>query len=475
MKKLSSTRTNFIFNAIYQLSTILVPLITMPYLSRVIGPAGLGEYSFAYSVAFYFTIFIKLGLNNYGNRTIAYVKDDKEALSKTFWEIYCFQLFLGVILFAIYIVYSVFFSPNKTLGIVMGIFVFSSIIDINWCLYGLEKFKVTSTRDVITKILVTLCIFMFVKCPEDVWLYAFLYSMGMFINQLIVIPLAKGEISFCKVRAEDVFKHIKPNLVLFIPVVTVSIYRAMDKIMLGIMSTNIELGYYHGAENVIRVPMAFVTALGTVMLPRMSNMIARGENKKRVEGTFDKSIVFAMFLATSICFGIMAVSREFVPIFYGPGYEKCNFLFYIILPGSMFEAFANVIRTQYLIPRKKDKIYVFSLGIGAAINLIMNLILIPRYDSVGAAIGTFSAYATVCVVQAICVFKEANIGRNVVNSIPFVISGIAMFLLLWSYTPNVSNDVLALFVKIIIGAGCYLGILGIVLGLYDIYRRCFKI
>ena len=475
MKKLSSTRTNFIFNAIYQLSTILVPLITMPYLSRVIGPAGLGEYSFAYSVAFYFTIFIKLGLNNYGNRTIAYVKDDKEALSKTFWEIYCFQLFLGVILFAIYIVYSVFFSPNKTLGIVMGIFVFSSIIDINWCLYGLEKFKVTSTRDVITKILVTLCIFMFVKCPEDVWLYAFLYSMGMFINQLIVIPLAKGEISFCKVRAEDVFKHIKPNLVLFIPVVAVSIYRAMDKIMLGIMSTNIELGYYHGAENVIRVPMAFVTALGTVMLPRMSNMIARGENKKRVEGTFDKSIVFAMFLATSICFGIMAVSREFVPIFYGPGYEKCNFLFYIILPGSMFDAFANVIRTQYLIPRKKDKIYVFSLGIGAAINLIMNLILIPRYDSVGAAIGTFSAYATVCVVQAICVFKEANIGRNVVNSIPFVISGIAMFLLLWSYTPNVSNDVLALFVKIIIGAGCYLGILGIVLGLYDIYRRCFKI
>ena len=475
MKKLSSTRTNFIFNAIYQLSTILVPLITMPYLSRVIGPTGLGEYSFAYSVAFYFTIFIKLGLNNYGNRTIAYVKDDKEALSKTFWEIYCFQLFLGVILFAIYIVYSVFFSPNKTLGIVMGIFVFSSIIDINWCLYGLEKFKVTSIRDVITKILVTLCIFMFVKYPEDVWLYAFLYSMGMFINQLIVIPLVKGEISFCKVRAEDVFKHIKPNLVLFIPVVAVSIYRAMDKIMLGIMSKNIELGYYHGAENVIRVPMAFVTALGTVMLPRMSNMIARGENKKRVEGTFDKSIVFAMFLATSICFGIMAVSREFVPIFFGPGYEKCNFLFYIILPGSMFEAFANVIRTQYLIPRKKDKIYVFSLVFGAAINLIMNLILIPRYDSVGAAIGTFSAYATVCVVQAICVFKEANIGRKVVNSIPFVISGIAMFLLLWSYTPNVSNDVLALFVKIIIGAGCYLGILGIVLGLYDIYRRCFKI
>ncbi len=464
MSKLSSTKTNFIFNSIYQLSAIFVPLVTMPYLSRVLGSDGLGEYSFAYSVAFYFCIFIKLGLNNYGNRTIAYVKDDKAELSKTFWEIYSFQFILGVILFAAYMIYSVCFAPNKMLGIIMGIYVFATLIDVNWCLYGLEKFKVTSSRDVLTKLLSTACIFIFVKKSEDVWLYALFFSCGMLLNQIIVIPLLKNEISFCKISLDGVIRHIKPNLVLFIPVVAVSIYRTMDKIMLGVLSTDSELGYYHSAENVIRVPMAFVNALGIVMLPRMSNMLARGDSKKSMESTFDKSIIVAMFLATSICFGIMTVSKEFVPIFYGPGFDKCNLLFYIILPGSMFEAFANVIRTQYLIPRKKDKIYVFSLIMGATLNLILNLILIPKYASVGASIGTFVAYATVCIVQAVCVFKEANIGRNILNSLPFVIAGVLMFVLLWQYTPKISNEILALMVKIVMGGVVYLGSLAVFMG-----------
>ena len=133
----------------------------------------------------------------------------------------------------------------------------------------------------------------------------------------------------------------------------------MDKIMLGILSSDAELGYYHGADNIIRVPMAFVFALGTVMLPRMSNMISSQVAEKEISSIFDKSITFAMFISCSICFGIMSVAKEFVPLFFGRGFEKCIYLFYIILPGSMFEAFASVIRTQYLIPRKKDIIYIY--------------------------------------------------------------------------------------------------------------------
>ena len=465
MSKTSSAKANFIFNSIYQLSTILVPLVTLPYLSRVLGATGLGEYSFACSVAHYFTIFIKLGLNNYGNRAIAYIKDDREKLSRTFWEIYVFQFILGVILFCFYIVYSICFAPNKLLGIIMGLYVFSSLIDVTWCLYGLEKFKVTSIRDIITKIITTVCIFMFVKKPEDVWLYALFFGIGMFINQIVVLPLLKDEISFCKVSREGVIKHIKPNLMLFIPVIAVSIYRTMDKIMLGVMSTDAELGYYHGAENIIRVPMAFVTALGTVMLPRMSNMIARGDNDKSVQGTFEKSIIFAMFLATSVCFGIMTVSKEFVPIFYGLGFEKCNYLFYIILPGSMFEAFANVIRTQYLIPRKRDKIYILSLVMGSGINVLLNLVLIPKYASIGAAIGTFAAYAMVCIVQVVCVFREANIGRSIINSIPYVLSGALMFALLSGYVPRGMNIIMALVVKIVLGIIVYVVAVLVLIGL----------
>lgn len=435
----------------------------MPYLSRTLGAAGLGEYSFAYSVAYYFTIFIKLGLNNYGNRTIAYVKDDKKELSKAFWEIYTFQFLLGMVLFAIYLIYGLCISSRKELGLIMSLFVFASIIDVTWCMNGLEKFKVTSIRDMTTKIVTMICIFVFVKSENDVWKYALIFCLGVLINQIIVLPVLKSEISHCKISKEGVIKHIAPNMALFIPVIAISIYRTMDKIMLGIMSTDAELGYYHGAENVIRVPMAFVTALGTVMLPRMSNMISNGVEKKELESNFDKSITFAMFISSTICIGIMTVAIEFVPLFYGRGFEKCIYLFYIILPGSMFEAFANVIRTQYLIPRKKDAIYIFSLIMGAMINLIFNLIFIPKFASIGASVGTFAAYAAVCIVQAVCVFKEANIGRNIVNSLPFIISGILMFVVFRGYRPPIQNDIIALLVKIIISGSFYMAVLGIII------------
>ena len=470
MKKNKDLMSNFIFNSLYQLSAILVPLVTMPYLSRVLGAKGLGEYSFAYSVAYYFTIFIKLGLNNYGNRTIAYVRDDKEKLSRTFWEIYIFQFVLGMLLSGIYLGYVLLIAPIKDLGIIMALLVFASCIDVSWCLYGLEKFKVTSSRDIVTKILITVCIFVFVKSENDVWKYALFFSAGMLINQIVVLPVLFRNISLCRIDKEGVTKHIKPNLILFIPVVAVSIYRTMDKIMLGIMSTDVELGYYHGAENVIRVPMAFVTALGTVMMPRMSNMISNGASNKDLKYTFTKSIEFGMAISSAVCLGIMTVAIEFVPLFYGEGFEKCIYLFYIILPGSMFEAFANVIRTQYLIPRKKDRIYISSLLIGASINLVMNLLLIPIYKSVGASIGTFCAYAAVCVTQAIYVYREANIKDNLIVSLPYVISGIAMFGVFKNYRPSISNEILALGIKIIISGVFYMIILGIII----LVAKCIK-
>jgi O-antigen/teichoic acid export membrane protein len=218
------------------------------------------------------------------------------------------------------------------------------------------------------------------------------------------------------------------------------------------------------------VPLALITALGTVMLPRMSNMLSKDENKKEVDEIFEKSISFAMFISTSICIGIMTVADIFVPFFYGNGFEKCVPLFYILLPSCIFLAFANVIRTQYLLPRKKDVLFVSSLFFGAAINVTLNLLLIPRLASVGAAIGTLAAEIVVCIVQSAYVFKEANIGRNIVNSIPFVISGIAMFVLFRNYRPSIQNDILALSVKIIISGGFYLLLLSFILFIVKIVR-----
>ena len=463
MKSKPEVKVNLFFNSIYQLTNILVPLVTLPYLSRVLHAEGLGEYSYAYSVAYYFYIFIRLGLHSYGNRTIAYVRDDSEKLSKTFFEIYATQFFLGVIMSALYLGYSFLFAPNKALSLIFALMVLAGGIDLTWMLYGLEEFKTASVRDVATKIFTAVCIFSFVKEEDDVWKYALIYSAGFLINQLVILPIIKNRVHFIKPDLNKVLSHIKPNLVLFLPTVAVSIYRTMDKIMLGVMSTEAELGYYHGAENVIRVPLALVTALGTVMLPRMSNMISNKESETEIKSVFSKSIMFAIFVASSVSLGIMTVAKEFVPIFYGIGFDKCIDLFNIVLPSCIFVAFANVIRTQYLLPRKKDVLFVSSLFAGAAVNVILNFMLIPRLASVGAAVGTLAAEIVVCIVQSACVFKEANIGRNIINSLPFLFAGIVMFVAFHNYSLSIHNSIVALLVKIIISGLLYLSVLGVII------------
>lgn len=463
MQRQSSIKINFISNAWYQLTNILVPLITLPYLSRALHAEGLGAYSFAYSVAYYFYMFIKLGLQNYGNRTIAYVRDDKATLSRILFEIYFTQFILGLVMSIIYLLYCVTFAPNKLLAFIFVLHVIAGGIDLTWVMYGLEEFKVTSLRDIITKIMTTILIFSFVKDEEDVWKYALIYCMGFCVNQLIVIPVVSKHIHFVLPSSKGVLSHIIPNLILFLPTIAVSVYKSMDKIMIGVLSTEAELGYYHSCENIIRVPLALITALGTVMLPRMSNMISKGNDNSGVEALFNKSIMFAMFISSSICMGMMTVSKEFVPLYYGKGFEKCIYLFHIILPSCLFLAFANVIRTQYLLPRKKDKQYIISLFTGAGVNLVLNLLLIPRLASIGAAIGTLAAEMVVCVVQAAFVFKEANIGKNIIDSFPFVAAGVVMLLLCRNYTPSIENDILMLVVKIVISAITYLCSLGIIL------------
>lgn len=461
----STVRSNFIFNAIYQISSVIVPAITLPYLTRTLHAEGMGEYSFAYSVAYYFYIFIRLGLQNYGNRTMAYARDDETLLSKTFWDIYAFQLFMGVILSLIYIMYCVTLAPNRVIACIFILVVMAGGIDMTWALYGLEEFKITSVRDVTIKLLTAACIFLFVKEAEDVWKYALIYSCGFFLSQVAAVLILSKQLRFVVPNFSDVLSHIKPNCLLFLPTIAISIYKTMDKIMLGSMASAKELGYYHSCENIIMVPLALITALGTVMLPRMSNLLSKGEtNTEKSSEIFDNSMRFAMFIATSTCLGIMTISKEFVPLFFGSGFDKCITIFNIILPSCVFLAFANVVRTQYLLPRKKDYIFIASLFTGAVVNVIINLALIPQFASIGASIGTLAAEMVVCVFQSVAVFKDANIWKNMVNSSPFMVSGIAMYVLFRNYTPSISYGWIALFLKIIICGLFYLALLAVFVG-----------
>lgn len=451
---MGSIRKNFLYNASYQVLTLILPLITTPYISRVLGAELIGTYSYAYSIAYYFGLFILLGLNNYGNRTIAGVRDKKDKLSKCFWSIYTMQLCIGIFIIFIYIMYVFSIKDNALMAWLQLIYLVSVILDINWFFFGIEEFKLTVTRNALIKILTVVAMLLFVKSPNDIYIYALIMVMGPLLSQLCLWFFLKDYINLAKISFNDIKKHILPNLKLFIPVIAISLYTVMSKIILGLMSDYTEIGYYESANKLTVIPSMAITALGTVMLPRISNMVARGQHQESLK-YLENSLLVSVFLSVSMALGLSGVSNEFVPIFYGSGFEKCKILIPILVLSSIFISWANVIRTQYLIPYKKDEIYIKSVFLGAIINILLNILLIPWIQSIGAAFGTLFAEATVCIYQTIRVRKVLPIKKYLIKTFPFLLFGIIMYFIIIHF-PLIINNFITICIKIVVGAFIYL-------------------
>lgn len=454
-------KKNFIYNLIYQLLVLILPLITVPYISRVLGAEGIGTYSYTYSIAYYFMILAMLGLNNYGNRTIAKVRDDKIKLSKEFYSIYYLQLMMSITMVIIYLFYVMIFENKyKIVSLIQMLYVVSSCFDVNWFFFGIEKFKLTITRNTIVKILSLILIFTFVKTPNDVWKYTLILAGSTLSSNLVLMRFLHRYIKFEKVTKSDILKHFKPCLILFLPVIAVSIYKIMDKIMLGILSTVREVGYYENSEKIINMPLTIITALGTVMLPRVSNMLSNNREDE-VKKMLAKTMPFIMFLSLPMVFGITVISKEFSILFFGKEFEKSGNLIQLLSITILFLSWGNVIRTQYLIPKERDKEYIISAFLGAIINFIMNLIFIPRYRAIGACIGTITAEFVVMFYQSWKVKKELPLKKYIIDSVPFLIKSIIMLnIILFLGLIITENMMLKLILQVFIGILVY-GLLNI--------------
>ncbi|WP_270832527.1 flippase [Faecalibacillus intestinalis] len=467
---MNTVKKNIIYNSLYQILIYIIPLITTPYISRVLGAEKIGVYSYANSIAYYFAMFIILGLNNYGNRTIAKVNNDKDQLSDAFINIYSMQFIVGVIVLFIYIFYVIFISSNKLMAAIFIIYIISSLIDINWFYFGMEQFKLTVMRNTFIKLATTVSLFLFVKTKTDIYLYALILCLGSLFSQIFLWSQISKFIILKKPTARKIISHIKPNFILFIPVIAISLYKIMDKIMLGILANKTEVGYYESSERLINIPIGLITALGTVMLPRITNLMANNENEQ-AKKYLNISLEFALAVSSALSFGIMAVSDIFVPIFYGTGFEKCVTLFCILMPSTIFLAAANVLRTQFLIPKLKDKIYIISVFTGAFVNLIINVMLIPQYYSIGAAFGTLFAEASVCIYQFYKTRMEVSYSKGLKRGFMYVLIGAFMFLMVKSIDFKI-NSYLLLCIKVLVGGIFY--IVGIIIINMKKIRRFFK-
>ena len=428
---MSDVKKNFIYNIIYQILILILPLISVPYVSRVIGAEGVGIYSFTYSIVYYFMIFAMLGLNNYCVRSIAKVRDNKQKLSKTFKEIYTMQCITSIIMIVCYLIYVLVFDNSyKNIAMIQTIYIISSLFDINWFFFGIEKFKLTVTRNTIIKVLTLIAIFLFVKTSSDVWIYTLILSSGTLLSQLALFPFLKKYIKSVKIKIKDVKKHFKPCLKLFLPVIAVAIYRIMDKTMLGVLNDVSQVGLYENAEKIINVPNAIITALGTVTLPRMSNLYSQNKSFES-ESLIEKSIQFIMFLAFPMTLGLIAISRPFALLFFGEQFLGSAPLIMVLAITLIFLSWGNVLRTQYLIPKEKDKIYIISAIIGAVVNFVVNIILIYYLQAIGACIATVLAEFLVMFYQSYKIRHELPLKKYIKEVLPFLFKAIIMFIVIY--------------------------------------------
>ena len=394
---------NFLYNIAYQLLTFIIPLILTPYISRVLGSSNIGIYSYTYSIVNYFMLFTMLGINNYGSREIAKCKNRQER-SRKFVSIRRLQLSCGLIAAIVYAVLLLAYNyEHKEIMAINSIFLLSAILDINWFYFGIEKFKLTTTRNMIIKILSVGLIFLFVKQDNQLWLYSLILSSSTIISQIYMWLFIKKEIDFVKVSKEEVLAHLKPCLVFFIPVISYSIYRVMDKTMIGAIVESSELGNYENAEKIISIPISLVTALGTVMLPHMS----KKNNSEIKEGIYETFKLSAFFTIPS-AIALAIIAQDFSTLFFGDDFDKAGTIIQALVCTIVFSGIANVIRTNFLIPLKKDKIYVVSTIIGAALNLVLNIIFIPMFGAYGACIGTIVAEFSLMLYQAINTARDIS-------------------------------------------------------------------
>ena len=427
---MNSIGKNFLYNAAYQILLILLPLITTPYISRILGADGIGTYSYTYTIANYFMLLAMLGVKNYGNRSIAAVREDRLRLSSTFWQIYGLQFWCALAALVLYFGYVLLFEREYTLiALVQGIYVLSGLLDISWFFFGMEEFKITVLRNIAIRLINLVCIFLLVRTREDLWKYTLIMTLGALVSQGYLWFYLRRFVDWCRPKVREMAWHMRAELLLFIPVIAVSLYKMMDKVMLGQMSAITQVGYYESVEKIINIPLGVITALGTVMLPRMSNLVAKGKRKESRQYIY-YSMLFAVFLASAMCFGMIGIARDLVPIFLGDAYLPCIPLLQAMAPTVLFIAWANVIRTQYLIPNKMDWSYIVSVMIGAGVNLVINGLLIPRLDAMGAVIGTICAEGSVCLCQTIMVRKQLEIKRYVRDTFPLFLVGFAMLILI---------------------------------------------
>lgn len=458
MAKKARIGENIVYSSIYEILVIIVPLIVSPHVSRALGVEGIGVYSFSLAVANYFKRASMLGAAKYGNRSIALANNDSLERRNTFWNIYAVQFCATAICVLIYSGYVLFFARTNMPAILQYLYIFASLFSVEWYFHGREEFKTTVIVASVFKLAYLVGSLTLIRSHNDVNLYIALFALSYLLPSAILFTIAVSREKFIKPTAVRTKTALKGMLVLFIPVIAVTIYKSMDKLMIGIISeTAYENGIYENAEKILHVPIAFISAVSGVLMPRMA-VLYRDSKEDKANTLILRTVKYSAFMSVACAFGLAAISTMFSVIYWGQDFYKCGELLTTFAISIPIMSFAEIIRTQYIIPKKEDKIYIIAVCGAAVINLIINSLLIPQMGAEGAVIGTIASEGAVCIYQAVMVRHELPVIKYTLQYIKFLVPGVVMYVILRVIIGSMSYSIIHLIELVLIGSLIYITI-----------------
>ena len=458
MNKKSIT-SNYIYNLIYQMVVVLVPLLITPYLTRVLGATELGIYSFTYSIATIFFLFAALGINTYGQREIAFVQDDIDKRSNIFWELIIIRAVSTFLSLALLFIFSFVTYRYSIYYQIFGLYVFANLFDITWFYQGIEDFKAVSIRNIIVKFLFLISVFVFVKTKDDLWIYILLFSLSTLVTNASFWFKLKDLVKKVPFKTLEIRRHMKPVLLLFIPQVASLLYTVFDKTMIGMIVPDVkEVNFYEQASYIDKTILMLIITIGTVMASRMAQAFIN-DDKKLMKSYMLEIINFVWLFGSALMFGVAAVIRNVVPWFYGPEYSSVVYLVYIMSPLIIIIGLNNVIGIQYLIPTKRQNKYVCAIVIGSIINIIINLFLLNLIGTVGAAISSVVAETVILLIELASVKDLIKLSDIIKIGYKYLIYGLIMFVITYFSGNIFGPTIYGVLFQILVGGLTYLFIL----------------
>ncbi|MEB3376382.1 flippase [Pediococcus pentosaceus] len=445
---------NYLYNASYQVFVLLIPLITTPYLARVLGPTGVGINAYTNSIIQYFILFGSIGVNLYGNRQIAFVRDNKDKMTKTFYEIFLMRIMTIVLAYAAFLIFLMTTGSYHIYYLAQSVSIIAAAFDISWFFMGVENFGVTVLRNLVVKIITLISIFTFVKSFDDLNIYIMILSLSLLIGNITLFPNLRRYIGKVKFKNLRIWQHLKPSMILFVPQIATQIYLVVNKTMLGSMTSVQAAGYFDQSDKMIKMILAVVTATGTVMLPHVANAFMKGEVEKTKQFLYN-SFSFVTALSVPMMFGIAAISKKFVPLFFTDKFLAVTPLMMIESVVILLIAWSNALGTQYLLPTNQNGAFTKSVVLGAVVNIIVNIPFIMLWGALGATISTVLSELAVTGYQLYVLRNQVNYRSLFTDTGKYLLAGFIMFIVIFVVDGKLNSSWTTLIIEILVGILVY--------------------